>query len=829
MNEKDYYNQSQLWTDVAEYQKNVLEDIRHFIPDDVTSILDVGCGNGFVINNLAGKYDCTGIDISETALAHVTVKKCIGSADELPFPDDSFDLVMINDVLEHLTDSALSKALAELRRVARKYILVTVPFMENLNAGMTCCGNCGTFFHISHHVRSFNLKNLLSLYHGDIRPSVLIYSGSEHDIRDVTQYELRARLHLCTSWKKAMCPVCGANASTSVLDDVSVFPYYNGVANLPADAPFQPPMRNECIAIFRKNASVDILPDSGVGFAMDGKETSCKFGIRDGRQIVHSDSAGEYGALTFASNGILNVYSRPLSVAPGDYLVPSWFNNRIFNASENITDPILLQFLLKRHVDEEKKIALLNELLQEAQAKIAHLNEDLQSRCVKLEGWRGQRIIIENLAKPDVNAKQKDDDKRHFLVICHDQEIDRRIIQQVETLIAAGWSGVIVALSFDAEDKIEEKNGYLIHRIGLKHIVPGCKVYWFYQHVQFLLNKCPISFCLMTRLNLFAYKVLLRLYYRCGPIKYPLPFDLAFYRAAENYQADLILAEDLPALKASALMKRRWGCRLVFDSHEFYPEQKVFSSRQKKIMHGVTRRFIGDCDEVITVSDGIAEKFSEFYGIEKPHVIHNVTMMENTVKGDKFHALLKLDKEDVIILYQGGIIPDRNIDVLLKGFIAASPEKVHLVFLGPAASDFLEKLKRIAGEALGQSVHFLDAVPREELLAYTASADFGVIPYKVIDLNTKYCMPNKFFEFIQAGLPILSNSLIEIKKILDKIGGGGMIHDLNSPKNVAEAIKTMLRRDLKHDHELLLAARQKLSWNTEASEFKNIVKQAMKQ
>lgn len=502
---------------------------------------------------------------------------------------------------------------------------------------------------------------------------------------------------------------------------------------------------------------------------------------------------------------------------------------------------------------EQDRIAKLNELIVDLQkqvgqdrdriAKLDELTVDLQNQIGQLKvriskqdqllsnfprTWPVQRQYIEDRACPDSCSQQKKDGKRHFLVICHDQDIDRRIIQQIETLTASGWSGVIVALSFDAEDRLEEKNGYFIHRIGLKHIVPSCKIYWLWQRMQFLNNrifgKIPPLRKLAAKCNEFVYRVLLRCYYRCGPIKYPLPFDLAFYHTAENYPADLILAEDLPALKASALLKKRWNCRLVFDSHEFYPEQHVFSSVQKKIMHGVTRHFIGDCDEVITISDGIAEKFSEFYGIEKPHVIHNVTLMENTEKGNKFHTLLKLDADQIIILYQGGIVPARNIENVLSGFLAAAPANAHLVFLGPAAPQFLEKLKKTAGPALDKSVHFLKAVPREELLAYTASADFGVIPYKVIDLNTKYCMPNKFFEFIQVGLPVLSNDLIEVEKILNSIGGGGMIHDLNSPEKASEAIRLMLTRDLKHDHELLLSAREKFSWNTESKDFEDIVR-----
>ena len=79
-----YYNQPELWQNIAEYQKNVLKDISMFIPSDVESILDVGCGNGYLINTLAKQFNrCAGIDISETALQMVQVEKKIGSAEAI--------------------------------------------------------------------------------------------------------------------------------------------------------------------------------------------------------------------------------------------------------------------------------------------------------------------------------------------------------------------------------------------------------------------------------------------------------------------------------------------------------------------------------------------------------------------------------------------------------------------------------------------------------------------------------------------------------------------------------------------------------------------------
>lgn len=825
---QNYYNQPALWADVAEYQKNVLNDILHFIPDDVTSILDVGCGNGFVINALAGNYACAGVDIRRTALESVRVENKLGTADALPFPDASFDLLMINDVLEHLPDATLRKALAELQRVSGKYILVTVPFLENLRAGMTCCAHCGTVYHITRHVRSFGVKELRGLFGEALPPERLIYSGSEHDIRDLYQYEIRAKLHLHTSWDKAACPVCGEKASVNPSATLDTTPYYTGIAELAKDPLFLPPLRNGCIALFRKEGRPADLPDSAITLVVDGQKTKAHFALENGNSFLLTGANGEYCYLEFTANGVIHTYPRPTPLPGRGFRIPAWFNNAITGYDSKVLhEAILDQYLLLRHSLTETENTRM-------QGKFLNLTEELQEQKEYLapiinnfkRSWPGWRSNIENLAAPNLKGRPADDGKPHFLVITHDQKLDRRIVQQVEALIRVGWSGVVVALSFDSEDHLEEKTGYFIHRVGQKHIVPDCRCYWLYQRGLYLSRRwfkfLPQSIS-ATLCNL-AYHALCRLHYRCPSINHPLPFNLAFFLAGRNYPAELIIAEDLPALKAAALLKRQWGCRLLFDSHEFYPEQRIFSSTQKRIMHQITRNYIHDCDQVSTVSHGIAALFQQYYDIKKPIVLHNVTKVENIERGHKFHQLLNLDAGQKVILYQGGIIPDRNIENLLAGFVRLNPVNTHLVFLGPTAPKFQEELKQMAGALLNRKVHFLEEVPQAELLGYTASADFGVIPYRVIDLNTKFCMPNKFFEFIQAGLPILSNELIEVEKILRQIGGGGMIANLNSPKQVAEALSKMLARELERDHQVLCQARSVLSWEHEAEYFLELIR-----
>jgi glycosyltransferase involved in cell wall biosynthesis len=84
-------------------------------------------------------------------------------------------------------------------------------------------------------------------------------------------------------------------------------------------------------------------------------------------------------------------------------------------------------------------------------------------------------------------------------------------------------------------------------------------------------------------------------------------------------------------------------------------------------------------------------------------------------------------------------------------------------------------------------VYFHPAVPQSRLLRYTASADLGIIPYLATSKNTRFCTPNKLFEFLQAEVPILAHDLPELHRIIVE-AGIGRIAQLSSPEALAGAI-----------------------------------------
>jgi len=140
-----------------------LSMIRSLIPESVTSILDAGCGNGLITNELIQDYDATGLDYSEAALSYVNGKTLLGSITNIPCADNNFDLVMCNEVLEHLDTSSLHKAIRELKRVSRRYILISVPNEEQLQRHLCKCAHCGVIFHAYGHIQSFSIARLNNL------------------------------------------------------------------------------------------------------------------------------------------------------------------------------------------------------------------------------------------------------------------------------------------------------------------------------------------------------------------------------------------------------------------------------------------------------------------------------------------------------------------------------------------------------------------------------------------------------------------------------------------------------------------------------------------
>ncbi len=148
----------------AEKLKPKIEKILKLIPSDVKTIIDVGCGNGVITNVLAKKFDITGVDRSEKALSYVETSKIRASCDSIPAKSGNYDMAFSSELLEHLEDDVLKGTVAEMKRLSKKYILITVPNDENPNKLAIKCPECGLIFNRPNHLRNLNLEKCKSLF-----------------------------------------------------------------------------------------------------------------------------------------------------------------------------------------------------------------------------------------------------------------------------------------------------------------------------------------------------------------------------------------------------------------------------------------------------------------------------------------------------------------------------------------------------------------------------------------------------------------------------------------------------------------------------------------
>ncbi len=160
-----YFAKESAWgRKLLPYQVQMQRDVIHLIPDDVQTVLDAGCGDGVITNALPESLDVTGLDMSRVALARLMRPSVVGNVLDLPFADSSFDLVMCNDVLEHLDGQQRSAAVAELTRVARDYLLVSVPYREDLLQSAAQCDHCCGWYHVNHHTAAFDAADVRKMF-----------------------------------------------------------------------------------------------------------------------------------------------------------------------------------------------------------------------------------------------------------------------------------------------------------------------------------------------------------------------------------------------------------------------------------------------------------------------------------------------------------------------------------------------------------------------------------------------------------------------------------------------------------------------------------------
>jgi glycosyltransferase involved in cell wall biosynthesis len=143
--------------------------------------------------------------------------------------------------------------------------------------------------------------------------------------------------------------------------------------------------------------------------------------------------------------------------------------------------------------------------------------------------------------------------------------------------------------------------------------------------------------------------------------------------------------------------------------------------------------------------------------------------------------------ETPLVLFVGGLPAGRGLEETVDA-IGLLPDH-HLVCVGPRRPEWEATMHERAQQTQSQDrVHFLDPVPIEDLLPYIGDATVGIVPIQDISLSYRYTMPNKLFEMVLAGLPVVVSDLPHLREFVESYGVG-LVADETDPAALAKAIQ----------------------------------------
>jgi glycosyltransferase involved in cell wall biosynthesis len=178
-------------------------------------------------------------------------------------------------------------------------------------------------------------------------------------------------------------------------------------------------------------------------------------------------------------------------------------------------------------------------------------------------------------------------------------------------------------------------------------------------------------------------------------------------------------------------------------------------------------------------------------------------------------------RAEPVILHHGPLDVDRGLETLCEAMLAPALSRAHLVLLG--FGQHRDRLLSLAAETLfGGRIHLLDPVPPADLLPWVASADVGVMSNQPRSLNERLSTPNKLFESIAAGLPVVSPDFPERRRIIltDPLGPLGAVCDPTDPAVLAQTIASLIDVDAESRGDLrarcAAAARERWNWESES-------------
>jgi hypothetical protein len=248
----------------------------------------------------------------------------------------------------------------------------------------------------------------------------------------------------------------------------------------------------------------------------------------------------------------------------------------------------------------------------------------------------------------------------------------------------------------------------------------------------------------------------------------PKPADA--YKRLSGHEWDIIIAHDVPTIALANRLQPRLG--VLSDLHEYAPRQNEHSFLWRQLIaphfRWLIRNEVSQAKEVTTVSQGIVDEYQREFGLSTELVINATPFRE---------AAPSATEEPIRLVHSGIPGRQRKLDVMIEGVRASSADITLDLFLMPTDPEHLEELRRIAGD--DPRITFRDPVPYLQLVDKLAEYDLGISLIPPTTFNLEWCLPNKFFDFIQARLGVITGPSPEMVRFVNQYQLGAITEDFS--------------------------------------------------
>lgn len=284
-----------------------------------------------------------------------------------------------------------------------------------------------------------------------------------------------------------------------------------------------------------------------------------------------------------------------------------------------------------------------------------------------------------------------------------------------------------------------------------------------------------------------------RLQWRFGVV----PWTHEAVRAAPP--GDIFHAHDMRALPAATQARARAGGVVVYDSHEIFVEADANARRSaasRSALRGIERRLASEAAALVTVNDDLAAVLGDALGFRgRTVVVRNCRPRWDPPDPDPdlLRRAAGVPAGVPLILSHGLFAADRGFEELATALGRPILSDVHAVFLG--RGPMRSRLDELASTApLAGRLHVIDAVPPGELLPWIHGADVNVVAIQPTTLNHRLSTPNKLFESLAAGVPVVASDFGPMRRIVmeDPDGPLGAVCDPTDASAIAAAVRSLV-------------------------------------